>query len=88
MVILFDDVTLAGIARFLAARTVTKAKDRGWDTLTNGVCLAEASACSSLQDRRVSSLITLDMKHGKHHMPGLTALRPPATLAYGNESLA
>jgi hypothetical protein len=42
MLILFDHVTPAGIARFLAARTVTKAKDRGWDTLTHGVCLAEA----------------------------------------------
>ena len=32
----------AGIARFLPGHTVTKAKDRGWDTLTNGDLLAEA----------------------------------------------
>ena len=42
MLILFDHVTPAGIARFLPAHTVTKAKDRGWDTLANGDLLAEA----------------------------------------------
>jgi predicted nuclease of predicted toxin-antitoxin system len=42
MLILFDHVTPAGIARILPAHTVTKAKDRGWDTLTNGDLLAEA----------------------------------------------
>ena len=42
MLILFDHVTPAGIARFLPAHTVSKAKDRGWDTLTNGDLLAEA----------------------------------------------
>jgi len=42
MLILFDHVTPAGIAPFLPAHTVTKAKDRGWDTLTNGDLLAEA----------------------------------------------
>jgi hypothetical protein len=42
MLILFDHVTPAGIARFLPGHTVTKAKDRGWDTLTNGDLLAEA----------------------------------------------
>jgi hypothetical protein len=42
MLILFDHVTPAGIARFLPAHTVIKAKDRGWDTLTNGDLLAEA----------------------------------------------
>jgi hypothetical protein len=42
MLVLFDHVTPAGIARFLPAHTVTKAKDRGWDTLTNGDLLAEA----------------------------------------------
>ena len=36
MLILFDHVTPGGIARFLPGHTVTKAKDRGWDTLTNG----------------------------------------------------
>ena len=42
MLILFDHVTPAGIARFLPDHTVTKAKDRGWDTLANGDLLAEA----------------------------------------------
>jgi hypothetical protein len=42
MLILFDHVTPRGIARFLADHTVTKAKERGWDTLTNGNLLAEA----------------------------------------------
>ena len=42
MLILFDHVTPAGIARFLPDHTVTKAKDRGWDTLTNGDLLTEA----------------------------------------------
>ena len=42
MLILFDHVTPRGIARFLPGHTVTKAKDRGWDTLTNGDLLTEA----------------------------------------------
>lgn len=42
MLILFDHVTPRGIARFLSGHIVTKAKDRGWDTLTNGDLLAEA----------------------------------------------
>ena len=42
MLILFDHVTPRGIARFLPSHTVTKAKDRGWDTLANGDLLAEA----------------------------------------------
>jgi hypothetical protein len=42
MLILFDHVTPSGIARFLPAHAVTKAKDRGWDTLTNGDLLTEA----------------------------------------------
>ena len=42
MLILFDHVTPKGIARFLLGHTVIKAKDRGWDTLTNGDLLAEA----------------------------------------------
>src|SRR5450759_4481325 len=33
---------LAAIARFLLGHTVTRAKDRGWDTLSNGDLLAEA----------------------------------------------
>ncbi|MGB7554746.1 MAG: hypothetical protein WBM04_10250 [Candidatus Korobacteraceae bacterium] len=42
MLILFDHVTPSGIARFLPGHTVTKAKDRGWDTLANGDLLVEA----------------------------------------------
>jgi hypothetical protein len=42
MLILFDHVTPKGIARFLPGHTVTKAKDRGWDTLSNGDLLAVA----------------------------------------------
>jgi hypothetical protein len=41
MLILFDHVTPRGIARFLTGHTVTRAKDRGWDTLSNGDLLAE-----------------------------------------------
>jgi hypothetical protein len=42
MLVLFDHVTPGGLARFLLGHTITKAKDRGWDTLTNGDLLAEA----------------------------------------------
>jgi hypothetical protein len=42
MLILFDHVTPAGIAHSLKGHKVTKAKDRGWDRLTNGDLLAEA----------------------------------------------
>jgi len=42
MRILFDHVTPKGIARILSGHTVTKAKERGWDTLTNGDLLEEA----------------------------------------------
>lgn len=42
MLIFFDHVTPSGIARFLPGHTITKAKDRGWDTLSNGDLLAEA----------------------------------------------
>jgi hypothetical protein len=42
MLILFDHVTPRGMARFLPGHTVTKAKDRGWDTPINGDLLAEA----------------------------------------------
>jgi hypothetical protein len=42
MLILFDHVTPRGIARFLPGHPVTKAKERGWDTLTNGDLLAAA----------------------------------------------
>jgi hypothetical protein len=40
MLILFDHVTPQGIARFLPGHVITKAKDRGWDTLSNGDLLA------------------------------------------------
>jgi hypothetical protein len=33
---------LAAIARFLLGHSVTRAKQRGWDTLSNGDLLAEA----------------------------------------------
>lgn len=42
MLVLFDHVTPRGIARFLPGHTVTTAKDRGWDSLSNGDLLAEA----------------------------------------------
>ncbi len=42
MLILFDHGTPRGIARFLLGHTVTRARERGWDTLTNGDLLAEA----------------------------------------------
>jgi hypothetical protein len=42
MLILFDHVTPRGIARFLTGHTVTRARERGWETLTNGDLLAEA----------------------------------------------
>jgi hypothetical protein len=44
MLILFDHVTPKGIARFLTGHIVTKAKDRGWDTLGNGDLLAAAES--------------------------------------------
>ena len=42
MRILFDHVTPSGVARFLPGHAVTKAKELGWDTLSNGDLLAEA----------------------------------------------
>jgi hypothetical protein len=42
MLILFDHGTPRGIARFLPGHTVTRARERGWETLTNGDLLAEA----------------------------------------------
>jgi hypothetical protein len=42
MLILFDHVTPNGVARFLAGHTVIRAKDRGWDTLSNGELLEAA----------------------------------------------
>jgi hypothetical protein len=42
MRILFDHGTPAPLLPFLEGHTVTKAQERGWDTLTNGDLLAEA----------------------------------------------
>jgi hypothetical protein len=42
MLILFDHGTPRGIARFLTGHTVTRARQRGWETLSNGELLAEA----------------------------------------------
>jgi hypothetical protein len=42
MLILFDHVTPSGLARFLVGHAVVKAKDRGWDILSNGDLLNEA----------------------------------------------
>jgi len=42
MRILFDHGTPGPLAPFLTGHTVTKAKDRGWDTLSNGDLLAAA----------------------------------------------
>ena len=42
MLILFDHGTPRGIARFLPGHTVTRARERGWETLSNGDLLAEA----------------------------------------------
>jgi hypothetical protein len=42
MLILFDHVTPRGVVRCLPGHSVTKAKERGWDTLANGNLLAEA----------------------------------------------
>jgi hypothetical protein len=41
MLILFDHGTPRGLARFLPGQ-VTRAKERGWDALSNGDLLAEA----------------------------------------------
>jgi hypothetical protein len=42
MRILFDHGTPRGIGRFLSGHPVTQARQRGWDTLSNGDLLAEA----------------------------------------------
>ena len=42
MLVLFDHVTPAGIARVLSQHTVVKAKERGWDRLSNGDLLTQA----------------------------------------------
>jgi hypothetical protein len=42
MRILFDHGTPRGIARFLSGHTVTPARQRGWDKLSNGDLLSQA----------------------------------------------
>jgi predicted nuclease of predicted toxin-antitoxin system len=42
MLILFDHATPRGVARFLSGHSVITAKDRGWDTLSNGDLLEAA----------------------------------------------
>ncbi len=42
MLILFDHSTPAPLASYLTEHSVTKAKDRGWDRLSNGDLLSEA----------------------------------------------
>lgn len=42
MLILFDHGVPAPLAPYLIDHTVVKAKDRGWDRLSNGELLAEA----------------------------------------------
>jgi hypothetical protein len=42
MLVLFDHSTPAPLASYLTGHSVTKAKDRGWDRLSNGDLLAEA----------------------------------------------
>jgi hypothetical protein len=42
MLILFDHGTPRGIERFLPGHTITRARQRGWDRLSNGDLLAEA----------------------------------------------
>jgi hypothetical protein len=42
MLILFDHSTPAPLAPYLTGHSVTKAKDRGWDKLSNGDLLNEA----------------------------------------------
>ena len=44
MRILFDHSTPAPLAAYLTEHTVTTAKDRGWERLTNGDLLATAEA--------------------------------------------
>lgn len=42
MHVLFDHSTPSPLAAHLTGHTVTEARDRGWDTLSNGELLAEA----------------------------------------------
>lgn len=42
MLVLFDHSTPAPLSSHLTGHTVTEARDRGWDTLSNGELLDEA----------------------------------------------
>jgi hypothetical protein len=42
MRVLFDHSTPAPLARYLTDHAVTEARDRGWDTLSNGDLLTQA----------------------------------------------
>ena len=44
MLILFDHSTPAPLRSYLKGHTVTEARDRGWDRLTNGELLNEGEA--------------------------------------------
>jgi len=44
MLVIFDHSTPAPLARFLVGHEVIEARDRGWDTLSNGDLLAEAES--------------------------------------------
>jgi hypothetical protein len=54
MLILFDHSTPAPLAPFLTGHVVTRARDRGWDRLTNGDLLAAA------EDAGFDVLLTAD----------------------------
>jgi hypothetical protein len=79
MLILFDHGTPRGIARFLSDHTVTKAKVRGWDTLTNGDLLPEAERA------RCEVLLTADknMRY-QHNLAG----RRIAIVVLSNSAMA
>lgn len=67
MLILFDHMSPAGIARFLPEHTVTKAKDRGWDRFGNGDLLTAA------EDAGFDVLVTADKNI--HHQQNLKGRR-------------
>lgn len=54
MHVLYDHSTPGPLGRFLPGHAVTKAKDRGWDTLSNGDLLAAA------EDAGFDLLVTAD----------------------------
>jgi hypothetical protein len=54
MLKLFDHVVPRGLARALTGPSVTRAKDRGWDTLSNGDLLRAA------EDEGFHMLVTAD----------------------------